>query len=70
MTRTQGASVTRLQTIPERMAEMRCIGCGHHWQDLEAACNQYPVNCPNCIVGRTEPTHDPVSGAMPEGWMW
>lgn len=61
---------TRLITIPERMATMRCLTCKHRWQDMDAATSQYPVGCPKCIVGHTEPVYEVDGTEMPEGWTW
>lgn len=63
-------SCSRLVTIPERMAAMRCLDCGHQWSDLEAATNQYPVACPGCGAHKTEPAYDVDGSLAPAGWMW
>lgn len=65
-----GQSVSRLITVPERMATMRCLACKYEWPDLEAATSQYPTSCPNCGAHRTEPAYDIDGTLMPEGWMW
>lgn len=63
------STVRRLVTLPERLAAMRCLRCEHDWQDIEAAINQYPVPCPVCRRGSTEPVYDVDGKSMPEGWM-